>query len=196
MPKPRQNKSEQPIELLKWHPIPKLESLEYAHPNVKEYIERLVSTAETISMENRVLQKEVNRLNEQLRIYKARLFEFAPKNTKKDSHNSHQPPSRDHFQKLKKTKSLREKTFRQVGGQPRHVGSNLKWFSEPNEVKTNILNNCLNCKNSLKEVNPLGSEKRQVIDLIPPKLNAIEYHSKKRFVHIAKNYSNRVFPRA
>lgn len=110
MPKPLQNQTERPIGLLNWHPIPKIKSLEYAHPKVKEYVEALVSTAEKISTENRILEKEVYRLNEQLKIYEASLLDNSPKSTKKDSHNSHQPTFVRPLSKVKEN----EITFRHV----------------------------------------------------------------------------------
>jgi hypothetical protein len=49
-----------------WHPIPKLpeELLAYSHPKMREYIHELVGTAEEILRENRLLQREVERLRE------------------------------------------------------------------------------------------------------------------------------------
>ncbi|MFN9917572.1 MAG: hypothetical protein ACK53L_33615, partial [Pirellulaceae bacterium] len=59
-----------------WHSIPKLpeELLTYSHPKMRDYIHELVGTAEEIFRENCILQKQVNRLTEQLQIYQKRLL--------------------------------------------------------------------------------------------------------------------------
>jgi transposase len=52
---------------------------------------------------------------------------------KKDSHNSHNPPSQDKF-KPKRNQSLRKKTGRKSGGQLGHEGKTLEMVDTPDEV--------------------------------------------------------------
>ncbi|HDX9579487.1 TPA: IS66 family transposase, partial [Bacillus pseudomycoides] len=54
-------------------------------------------------------------------------------NAKKNSKNSHKPPSMDGLQKPA-TKSLREKTDRKTGGQPGHKGHTLRQVEHPDRV--------------------------------------------------------------
>jgi transposase len=194
VPKSRQNDIPDSPQILQWHPIPKLPSLEYAHPKVKETIEDLVSTADAIHRENVLLQKEVYRLREQLKIYEARLLKKFPEKKAKDSHNCHQPPSWDHLIKVKRTQSQRQKSFRPVGGQEGHPGSTLELTSHPNQIKRHALHNCSNCHCSLKDIQNVGIERRQIYDLILPKLNVIEHQTEKKICPHCKKLQQSKFP--
>lgn len=56
---------------------------------------------------------------------------------RKDSHNSSKPPSSDGLGK--KTRSLREVTGKQRGGQPGHKGTTLKQVSQTTQIITHTL---------------------------------------------------------
>src|SRR6266516_3855123 len=81
---------------------------------------QLVQRDEVIAQmqrEQAVLSEQVQALQEQL---------------KKDSHNSHLPPSSDRFHR--QPRSLREKSGKKAGGQPAHPGSTLKLSPMPDTV--------------------------------------------------------------
>lgn len=66
------------------------------------------------------------------------------KKTKKDSHNSSQPPSSDGYNKPN-PKSLRKKSGKPVGGQPGHGGSGMAITRDPDEVKVYRPTECEGC---------------------------------------------------
>src|SRR3954454_14926577 len=60
-----------------------------------------------------------------------------------DSHNSNWPSSRDKGRA--KSKSLRERSGKKLGGQPGHEGQTLKMVSEPEQVVVHRLTQCVQC---------------------------------------------------
>src|SRR5947209_7700536 len=70
------------------------------------------------------LQKQMRLLLEQVQALQERL--------KKDSHNSHLPPSSDRFHR--QPKSLRTPSGKKPGGQAGHPGSSLMLSSTPDQV--------------------------------------------------------------
>ena len=66
------------------------------------------------------------------------------KRTRKDSHNSSQPPSSDGYRKPK-PQSLREKSGKTSGGQKGHSGSSMTITREPDEIKTYLPAKCAGC---------------------------------------------------
>lgn len=94
----------------------------------------------------------------------------------KNSHNSSKPPSSDGLKKPK-TKSLRPKGQRPVGGQPGHKGDTLKMVSIPDHVKTYPVLNCPHCQTDLTEETSRGYEKRQVFDIPPVKIEVTEHQA-------------------
>jgi transposase len=70
-----------------------------------------------------VLLQTIAELQKQVKTLQDRLV--------KDSHNSSLPPSSDRFVRQKKTKSLRKKSEKKVGGQPGHVGQTLQLSATP-----------------------------------------------------------------
>src|SRR5207302_8169081 len=79
---------------------------------------------------------------------------------KKDSHNSHLPPSSDRFHR--QPKSLREKSGKKAGGQPGHAGSTLQLSQTPDSVIVHPVEHCQHCHRDLREVESLAVERRQV----------------------------------
>lgn len=90
----------------------------------------------------------------------------------KDSHNSSKPPSSDG---PKKTKSMRKPSGRSPGGQTGHKGSTLKMVDNPNYTQTHRVEGKCHCGCSLKEIEPVGYEKRQVFDLPEIKIEVTEH---------------------
>lgn len=95
----------------------------------------------------------------------ALLLELRQKQSvRKDSGNSSLPPSSDIG---KKTRSLREKSERSIGGQPGHRGNTLKMTATPDKIIDLKSNYCGRCGNSLADENFILQARRQVIE-IPP----------------------------
>jgi hypothetical protein len=85
---------------------------------------------------------------------------------KKDSHNSHNPPSTDKSNP-KRNKSLRKKTGRKTGGQKGHEGHTLEMKNIPDEVEDLKSNYCGNCGLDLIDLGQELLSKRQEI-ILPP----------------------------
>jgi len=68
----------------------------------------------------------------------------------RDSHNSSLPPSLDPpWQKVLRTRSLRKKSSRRVGGQPGHRGVTLMRVARPDHLITHSPETCPGCGSSL-----------------------------------------------
>jgi transposase len=93
---------------------------------------------------------------------------------RKDSHNSHKPPSSDGLGK-KVPRSLRKSSGRNPGGQTGHGGSTLKFADKPDVVITHALaSRCDRCGQRLPPQG-LTPVRRQVFDLVKPVLQVTEH---------------------
>ena len=93
---------------------------------------------------------------------------------KKDSHNSHNPPSNDKSNP-KRNRSLRKKTGRKSGGQKGHEGHTLKMKDNPDEKELLKSSYCEKCGEGLKELEHRLLSKRQEVILPPIKPYYKEY---------------------
>jgi transposase len=82
----------------------------------------------------------------------------------KNSSNSSIPPSKDD-NRIKKNQSLREKSDKKVGGQLGHKGSTLQMSETPDHYQKHESCFCNECGRDLSAINPVLTEKRQVIDV-------------------------------
>ncbi|KAF0994589.1 Initiation-control protein YabA [Geobacillus sp. TFV-3] len=117
-------------------------------------IEHQAQTIETLIRENEQLRQE----NQQL---KTRIAELEAR-TKKNSTNSHLPPSSDRF--VAKSPS-RQPSQKQPGGQPGHRGTTLRQVPNPDHRVLHRVTQCEGCGHSLEEVVPFRVDIRQVFDL-------------------------------
>ena len=85
----------------------------------------------------------------------------------KDSHNSSIAPSKESIaaRAVRRTRSLREKSGRPIGGQVGHEGVTLQQVATPTETNHHFSDFCRDCGASLADMplQPLGT--RQVVDL-------------------------------
>lgn len=97
-----------------------------------------------------------------------------------DSHNSHWPSSRDKGRRQKKTRSLRQASGKQAGGQAGHAGQTLKLVATPEQVVVHWPVVCTGCGGALagaagEQPVVLAAERRQVFDVPPVQLAATEH---------------------
>ncbi len=108
------------------------------------------------------LEAEVATLREQLAQALARIHELEGQQSK-DSHNSHQPPSRN--QPWRKRYNQRKASGKPSGGQVGHTGHSLAMVESPERVLTHRPTRCGGCQQSLEGVPGAVVERRQVQDL-------------------------------
>lgn len=124
--------------------------------SIEDKLDTLLTRVDNLETQNKELRIENRMLKNRLANYET------PKNSK----NSSKPPSSD-FPKLPKTKSLRAKTRKKVGGQLGHKGTTLKMVEMPNIIEEHHSNYCTCCGIDLGAISGELVGKRQVID-IPP----------------------------
>ena len=111
---------------------------------------------------------------------------------KKDSHNSHMPPSSDRFGR--QPKSLRKSSGKKPGGQPGHPRSTLKLSPTPDTVIVHPVESCQHCQQDLRAVDCLQVERRQVLDLPPKRVVVIEHQAQQKCCPICHEISTATFP--
>jgi len=113
-----------------------------------------IETMEALAVKQ---QLHIESLEQELAVYKNR----------KNSGNSHIPPSVD-LGKPKRNQSLREKSGKKAGGQPGHEGSTLTFSATPDQIITYIPEYCGLCGNDLNLIDAISLNSRQVIDIPKP----------------------------
>src|SRR5256884_6633013 len=111
---------------------------------------------------------------------------------KKDSHNSHLPPSSDRFHR--QPKSLRKSSGKKAGGQAGHPGNTLRQSPTPDAVIVHAVQQCAHCHRDLREVESLQVERRQVIDLPPKRVLVIEHQAQQKCCPACQQISVASFP--
>ena len=98
---------------------------------------------------------------------------------KKNSNNSHTPPSQDQ-NRIKKNQSLREPTDRKAGGQPGHEGTTLTCSKVIDVIVKHSPTQCDGCHSNLDDITEQLVSTRQLIDLPPIALEVIEHRVYKK----------------
>lgn len=142
--------------------------IEQLFAEIKQLKER-VSHLEKVEKENIKLVKENIILRKKL----------SKHDNPKNSRNSSIPPSKDENRSLK-TKSLRKKTDRKVGGQPDHEGTTLKMSNNPDEIIKHLPDFCCECGCDIQDIPKELIGKRQVVDIPVIKPKYIEHRIYKR----------------
>jgi transposase len=130
------------------------------------------------------MQQQLKQLGEQMQALQEQL--------KKDSHNSHLPPSSDRFHR--QPRSLRKSSGKKAGGQPGHPGSTLLLSQTPDRVIVYPVERCEHCQRDLREVESLQVERRQVIDLPPKRVLVIEHQAQQKCCPTCQQISSAPFP--
>ena len=125
----------------------------------------LVHELQVQQAENQALRNELAKALESLEQANARIKQLEGQ-AAKDSHNSSKPPSTDGFKEpIRKTRSLREKSGKQHGGQPGHRGNTLRMVEQPDHTIRLSPQQCEHCQQDLAQASLCRSERVQVFDL-------------------------------
>jgi transposase len=126
-----------------------------------------------------LIQTLQHTINEQAAIIVKLKERISVLENKKNSNNSHIPPTQDQ-NRPKKNQSLREPTDRKVGGQLGHEGSTLECSKVIDSVVKHSPIKCSNCGNSLENYEEHFVNKRQLIDIPVIALQCIEHQVYKK----------------
>src|SRR5947209_19650412 len=113
--------------------------------SMKGIIEELQAENVQLREQNAQLTAENHQLREQVEQLGTRLHELEGR-VAKDSHTSHKPPSTDGY--AKKTRSLRQKSGKQPGGQAGHAGSTHHFVQTRDEISVVGPAKCAHCQAS------------------------------------------------
>lgn len=114
-----------------------------------------------------LLQAQITLLRQEIQELKSRL--------KIDSTTSSRPPSSDGYGKKP---AFPKPQGGKVGGQAKHKGVTLEQVDKPDEKISCMPSQC-HCGHSFQEADVIQTEKRQVFDIPPPKINVKEYQVNK-----------------
>lgn len=119
---------------------------------------RLNHTIQRQAKEIRTLKKENGILVQRLSKH-----EQPPKN----SSNSSTPPSKESVKSevIRRTKSLRVKSNKPIGGQPGHEGHTRKMIDTPNEIITHASDYCMRCGKDISDIEAYLEYVTQEIEL-------------------------------
>lgn len=115
-------------------------------------------------------------LRQQVATLTARVAELETR-LKKDSHNSHKPPSSDGPGKKPRPRSLRKHSGKKSGGQTGHPGITLMLADNPMVCHEWAPTVCAACGMDVTAGKVVRRERRQVIDLPEPRLEIIEHQA-------------------
>ena len=131
------------------------------------------------------LQARLKRLGERLAHQECLNYELKRRLAKlgtlvgKDSHNSSLPPSSDP-PGVRRTRSLRRRTGKRVGGQTSHRGTTRLPEPRPDQVITHAPVECRGCGDPLAEAEATRVERRQLIEVPPVRLLVTEHRAETR----------------
>jgi transposase len=129
-----------------------------------DIIKSLTELVEKQAVQISALLVRVENLEQELSFYKNR----------KNSGNSHIPPSVD---LVKRNQSLREQSDKKPGGQQGHEGSTLKFSATPDQIISHIPDYCKLCGNDLEQIDAIALNRRQVIDIPIPSAICTEHRT-------------------
>lgn len=185
-----------------------IESLTLANtsPNHVKHLEQTIKTqrqeirrlSETIANKSKELF-EIHQFNQRLQLKIRELEQVLvsdePITIKLDSHNSSLPPSSDlPWQKIKRTRSLRQQSGLHVGGRLGYRGFTLQQVTSPDLVIVHQVNDCENCQLSLINIESIGFNKRQIFEIENGRLTIIEHRTEVKLCPSCRRISKGHFP--
>ena len=138
--------------------------------------EAVVSLVQYLQDTNGFLQNNIQILQQNLEQVHQRL-RAVEEQLKKNSRNSHKPPSSDGLKKIPK---VRKPSGKKPGGKKGHKGTTLRMADNPDITEVHKVERCRHCGQSLKEKETLGYDRRQVrqvFDLPPIKVEVTEHQA-------------------
>jgi transposase/predicted nucleic acid-binding protein len=150
--------------------------------DTKILIETLIATVQRQEQTIKQLIHKIELLEAELAVYK----------NKKNTNNSHTPPSKDENRPVK-NQSLRQKTDRKAGGQQGHEGKTLECSAAIDTIVEHTSNYCNGCGNDLTNVAETLIETRQLIDIPLIKPVCIEHRIYRKTCRCGHNMESR-FP--
>ena len=136
--------------------------------SLSQEIGRLQSRVTRLTAELGETQGENHRLRRRLRELEGLIT--------KDSHNSSRPPSSDPLWR-KRTRNLRRPSGQRPGGQAGHPGHTRPLAQRPSRLVMHRPRQCRHCLGSLAQGQVVGTERRQVIEIVPARLRVTEYRA-------------------
>jgi transposase len=126
------------------------------------------------------LTRRIQELQAELERMRLARGEAVSVEVKRDSHNSGLPPALDlpgvkAANAIRRTRSLRRKSGKRVGGQMGHRGATLRQVEFPDRLRVHAPRTCRECKESLAECSVVGYSRRQVFDLPSVALEVTEH---------------------
>jgi transposase len=113
----------------------------------------------------------------------------------RDSHNSSLPPSSDlPWQKVSRTRSLRKKTGKKVGGQFGHQGVTLRQVAQPDQIIIHTPEVCTHCAAHLERSQAQAFIRRQVFDLREGRVQVTEHRAEAGRCATCRTISKAKFP--
>lgn len=126
------------------------------------------------------LTRRINELQAELGRVRSAQGEVESGEVKRDSHNSGLAPSLDPpgvkaSNAVRRTRSLRRKSGKRVGGRVGHPGTALRQVEFPDRQRVHAPRTCRGCAASLTGCAVVGYRRRQVFDLPPADLEVTEH---------------------
>jgi transposase/regulator of replication initiation timing len=153
----------------------------YLLNSLQEKIKNLENKMKVLEMENARFRYNLHQSDLENSRLRDRLSRYEC--PKKDSHNSHIPPTKQYLSsvKIQRTKSLREKSDKSSGGQVGHEGISLEFSKTPDMEENYVPDYCPECGQDLDREEALLLEEKWSIDLPPvvPEVTRHRIHGKR-----------------
>jgi len=167
--------------------LQRIEQLSGRINRLEEELASRVRQVHQLDLTVKDLNKQLREAREQTRL--ARESHLAT--VLKNSQTSSLPPSTD---RRKRTSSLREKSGRKPGGQVGHRGATREMADVPDHRIIHAPESCSLCGSSLLDSEVGQSERRQVHDLPPPKLEVVEHQAQTKVCQRCGTKNKAKFP--